>query len=133
MTAAGARTCGTGKLLDVETSTETIGTPQVGRAQERRKPNGDREWITVSPSATRQKTIYRVTVALGEMIYTAESNGDLWGYNPAKLVVNDPIDVCAEGRRLIITRSDGKQYKPAIIRTARLTREGSSATPPVFP
>jgi len=115
MTASAAepRACGTGTLLDVEVSTETQGLVQAGSI-----PKNNKGLVILSPNS-RQKKIYRVTIALGEMTYTAQSSGDFFGYNPTKLIVNDPIEACAVSNKLIIKRPDGKEYKPSIIKTVR--------------
>ena len=121
--AGNARQCSTGKLLDVQENVETVGTFQVGRAQEKRRSDGQREWTTFNPPATRQKITYSVTVALDGMVYTGRSGGEFWNYKPTSLTVNDPIPACVDGQNLILTRPDGKQYKASIVRRARATAE----------
>ncbi len=111
--AEAAPLCETGRLLDVQQATELVPTVQVGRT--RRDKNG-REWTTIAPPPVQKQTSYIVKLAVGGMIYSARSSGEFWGYDPSKLVVNSDIPVCVEPNRLVITRPDGKQYKPTIIR-----------------
>ncbi len=108
-------TCHTGKLLDARENTEYVPTVQIGRVQR----NGDRAWTTVDLPSTRKQTTYTVKVAVGGIIYTARSSGDFWGYNPSKMIVGTELKACVESNKLVITRPDGKQYKPTITRRER--------------
>ena len=75
--------------------------------------------MTVELPATRKQTTYAVILALGGIIYTARSSGDFWGHNPSKMVVDAELEARVEANRLVITRPDGKQYKPTITRRER--------------
>jgi hypothetical protein len=101
-----------GKLLDVQEDTEYFPTVQFGRVHR----NGNKDWTTVEMLSTRKQTTYTVKVALGGIIYTARSSGDFWGYNPSKMIVGTELEARVEANRLVITRPDGKQYKPTITR-----------------
>lgn len=111
----GPSTCQTGKLLDVQEDTEYVPTVQFGRVHR----NGDKDWTTVEMPSTRRQTAYTVKVALDGLIYTARSSGDFWGYNPSKMIVGAELEACVEANRLVITRPDGKRYKPTITRRER--------------
>jgi len=110
-----ASACQTGKLLDVQEDNEYVPTVQFGRVHR----NGSKDWTTVELPSTRKQTTYTVRVALDGIIYTARSSGDFWGYNPSKMVVGAELEACVEGNKLVITRPDGKQYKPTITRRER--------------
>lgn len=101
-----------GMLLDVQEDTEYVPTVQFGRVHR----NGNKDWTTVELPSTRKQTTYTVKVALGGIIYTARSSGDFWGYNPSKMIVGTELEARVEENRLVITRPDGKQYKPTITR-----------------
>jgi hypothetical protein len=103
---------GIGKLLDVQENAEYVPTVQFGRVHR----NGSKDWTTVELPSTRKQTTYTVQVALDGIIYTARSSGDFWGYNPAKLIVGAELEARVEANKLVITRPDGKQYKPTITR-----------------
>ncbi len=107
--------CGRGTLLDVQEDTQYIPTVQFGRVQR----NGNKDWTTVEMPSARKQTTYWVRVALGGVIYTARSSGDFWGYNPSKMIVGDELEACVEANRVVITRPDGKQYRPTITRRER--------------
>lgn len=102
----------TGKLLDVQEDTEYVPTVQFGRVHR----NGSKDWTTVELPSTRKQTTYTVKVALDGIIYTARSSGDFWAYNPAKMIVGAELEARVEANKLVITRPDGKQYKPTITR-----------------
>lgn len=113
--AAGSQTASayqTGKLLDVQEDTEYVPTVQFGRVHR----NGSKDWTTVELPSTRKQTTYTVKVALDGIIYTARSSGDFWAYNPAKMIVGAELEARVEANKLVITRPDGKQYKPTITR-----------------
>ncbi len=107
--------CQTGKLLDVKENTEYVPTVQIGRVHR----NGNKDWTTVELPSARKQTTYTVKVALDGIIYTAHSGGDFWGYNPSKMIVGTEVDACVEANKLVITRPDGKPYKPTITRRER--------------
>jgi hypothetical protein len=111
-----APACQTGKLLDVQENTELVPTVQIGQA--RQSKNG-KDWNTIALPPTRKQTTYVVEVALDGIIYTARSSGDFWGYNPSSMIVNGEVEACVESNKLVLTRPDGKQYKPTIIRRER--------------
>src|ERR1043166_1426915 len=107
--------CQTGRVLDVQEDTEYVPTVQFGRVHR----NGNKDWTTVEMPSARKQTTYTVKVALDGIIYTARSSGDFWGYNPAKMIVGNELEACVEANKLVITRPDGKQYKPTITRRER--------------
>ena len=104
-----------GMLLDVQEDTQYVPTVQFGRVHR----NGNKDWTTVELPSTRKQTTYTVKVALDGIIYTARSSGDFWGYNPSKMIVDADLEACVEANRLVISRPDGKQYKPTITRRER--------------
>jgi hypothetical protein len=110
-----ASACQTGKLLDVREDIEYIPTVQIGRVHR----NSSKDWTSVELPATRKQTTYTVKVALDRVIYTARSSGDFWRYNPSGMTVGTDVGVCVEASRLVITRPDGKQYKPTITHRER--------------
>lgn len=76
--------------------------------------------LTDTHSGEQTQEIYILTVAIGDMIYTAENVKNLFfGYNPTDMVVNDPVNVCVERNKLVLTRPDGKKYKTRIVRSER--------------
>jgi hypothetical protein len=99
-------------LLDVQEDTDYVPTVQFGRVHR----NGNKDWTTVEMPSTRKQTTYTVKIALGGIVYTARSSGDFWGYNPSKMIVGTEVEARVEANRLVITRPDGKQYKPTITR-----------------
>ena len=107
--------CQTGKLLDVQEDTQFVPTVQFGRVH----GNGNKDWTTVELPSARKQTTYTVKVALGGILYTARSSGDFWGYNPSKMIVGTEVEACVEANKLVITRPDGKPYKPTITRRER--------------
>jgi hypothetical protein len=114
--AKAAPACQTGKLLDVQEITELVPTVQIG--QTRQNKNG-RDWTTVALPAARKQTTYVIKVVLDGITYTARSSGDFWGYNPSSMIVNSEVEAWVDSNKLVITRPDGKQYKPTIIRRER--------------
>jgi hypothetical protein len=112
--------CGTGKLVGLDTRIQTIGGMNTAHYEDRVKNNGKRTIDGYTYSGEQTQEIYVLTVAIGDMIYTAESVKNLvFGYNPTDMVVNDPIDVCVEKNKLVLTRPDGKKYKTRIVRSER--------------
>ena len=112
--------CGTGKLVGLDTRIQTIAGMNTAHYDERVKKNGNRTIDGYTYSGEQAQEIYVLTVAIGDIIYTAESLKNLFfGYNPTDMVVNDPIDVCVEKNKLILTRPDGKKYKTRIVRSER--------------
>ena len=117
-----APACQTGKLLDVQEITELVPTAQIGQA--RQNKNG-KEWNTITTPSARKQTTYVVKVELDGIIYTARSSGEFWAYKPTTMTVNSEVEACVDSNKLVITRPDGKQYKPTIIR-----RERDQSAPP---
>ena len=113
--AQAASACDTGKLLDVQEDADYVPTVQVGRVP----LIGSKDWTTVELPSTRRQTTLTVKVALDGIIYTARSSGDFWGYNPSKMIIGIELEACIEGNKLVMTRPDGKQYKPTITRRER--------------
>ena len=112
--------CGTGKLVGLDTRIQTIAGMNSAHYEEKEKKNGRRMIDGYTYSGEQMQEIYVLTVTIGDMIYTAESLKNLFfGYNPTDMVVNDPIDVCVEKNKLVLTRPDGKKYKTRIVRSER--------------
>jgi hypothetical protein len=112
--------CGTGKLVGLDTRIQTIPGMNTAHYEERAKKNGERTIDGYTYSGEQTQAIYVLTVAIGDMIYTAENARNLFfGYNPTDMVVNDPVDVCVEKNKLVLTRPDGKKYKTRIVRAER--------------
>jgi len=107
--------CQTGRLLDVREDTDYVPTVQIGRVHR----NDSKDWTTVELPSARKQTTYTVKVALDGIIFTAHSSGDFWGYNPSKMIVGTEVEACVEANKLVITRPDGKLYKPTIARRER--------------
>ena len=117
-----APACQTGKLLDVQENAELLPTAQIGQA--RQNKNG-KDWTTIATPPARKQTTYVVKVVLDGIIYTARSSGEFWAYKPSSMIVNSEVEACVDSNKLVITRPDGKQYKPTIIR-----RERDQSAPP---
>ena len=116
------RACHTGILLDVQVSRENVHLGgQTTTIEEHTKKNGDKEYSGYTSSNDTTTTIYTVTVKSGGMIYTARSGAWLFGFKPTSFVVNDPVEVCIESKKLILMRPDGKEYKSTIVRAERET------------
>jgi hypothetical protein len=112
--------CGTGKLVGLDTRIQTIPGMNTAHYEERVKKNGKKTIDGYTYSGEQTQEIYVLTVAIGDMIYTAESVKNLFfGYNPTDMVVNDPVDMCVEKNKLVLTRPDGKKYKTRIVRSER--------------
>lgn len=123
--------CGTGKLVGLDTRIQTIAGMNTAHYEERAKKNGKRTIDGYTYSGEQTPEIYVLTVAIGDMIYTAENLKNLFfGYNPTDMVVNDPIDVCVEKNKLVLTRPDGKKYKARIVRSERDRGDLSQADRP---
>ncbi len=115
--------CGTATLMNVEIVAERI--PQSTITSVRRPPAdgkraGERRVDAYTTPSERQTRTYRVTVRLGDMVYTGQSSGDwFWEFDPTRLVINDAIHVCVAADRLRLRRPDGKDYKVKIVRVVR--------------
>jgi len=73
-----------------------------------------------STSYGHKQIIYTVTVQLGDMVYTTQSENVLGlGFKPTAYVVNDPAGACVRGDRLVLEHPDGKEYKARIVRRER--------------
>lgn len=116
-------TCGTGRLVDVELVTDVVSNGTTSVTTTKRNRRGERrEYTHTSPSEHTEKT-YFITVELDDMRYVAKSSGNLpWNYNPTRMVINDPIGVCIDHKRLVISRPGGKTYKASIVRATRELR-----------
>jgi hypothetical protein len=115
-----AQECSTGRLTGLNTRTQTVAGVSSGHYEEKTKKNGKKvlDGYTYTPEQTLE--IYVLTVEMGELTYTTENLKNVFfGYNPADMVVNDPVAVCVEKNRLVLTRPDGKKYKTRIVRTER--------------
>lgn len=122
--------CGTGKLVGLDTRTQTIAGMNTGHYEEKVKKNGKRTIDGYTYSGEQTLEIYVLRVAIGDMIYTAENFKNLFfGYNPTDMVVNDPVDVCVERNKLVLTRPDGKKYKTRIVRSERDRRAERGGRP----
>ena len=112
-------TCSTGTLRDVEAITETVATPTQTRVRTKRNKHGDREvWSETTPGEVRRKK-YIVQVQFQDLVYTAESSGNFWNFDPTRLVINDSVGVCVDGKQILLKRPDGKEYKARIVRAVR--------------
>lgn len=112
--------CGTGTLVGLDTRNQNIAGMNTAHYDEKVKKNGKRTLDGYTYSGEQTQELYVLTVAIGDMLYTAESVKNLFfGYNPTDMVVNDPIEVCVEKNKLFLTRPDGKKYKTRIVRSER--------------
>lgn len=112
--------CGTGKLVGLDTRIQTTAAMSTGHYEERVKKNGKKTLDGYTYSGDQTQEIYVLTIEIGDMIYTAENVKNLFfGYNPTDMVVNDPVEVCVEKNKLFLTRPDGKKYKTRIVRSER--------------
>jgi hypothetical protein len=121
LSAAAQATCGTGMLRDVEVVTERVSQPSVATIHESdKKKSGDRETRVFITPRDRENKTYLVTVRLRDVVYTGESSGNgFWNFDPTRLVINDPIEVCVYGNRLHLRRPDGKDFKTKVVRVIR--------------
>jgi hypothetical protein len=123
--------CGTGKLVGLDTRLQTIAGMNTAHYEETVKKNGKKTIDGYTYSGEQTQEIYVLSVSIGDMIYTAENPKNLFfGYNPTDMVVNDPIDVCVEKNKLVLTRPDGKKYKTRIVRSERDPQVLSQAVRP---
>jgi hypothetical protein len=115
-----AGACSTGTLVGLDVRIQTIAWMNTGHYEERVKKNGKRTIDGYTYNGEQTQEIYVLTVVIGDLIYTTESLKNLFfGYNPTDMVVNDPIDVCVEKNKLVLTRPDRKKYKTRIVRSER--------------
>jgi hypothetical protein len=111
--------CGTGTLRDVDAVIETVPVEKHTHVVTKTNKRGEREVHAETSSGERHEKTYTVTVQLEDMIYTAQSSGNFWNFDPTRLVINDPIGLCADRSQIILRRPDGKDYKAKIVRAVR--------------
>ena len=120
---AGAQTpynCGMAVLRDVEVVTETFALPTITHVRTGRDRRGrHEEWIETS-AGERQEKSYRLEIELDDVVYEAEASANPWNFNPTRLIVNDPIGACVDGKRIVLKRPDGKDFKARIVRAERV-------------
>jgi len=120
--------CGTGKLVGLDTRIQTTAGMSTGHYEEKVKKNGKKTIDGYTYSGEQTQEIYVLTVKMGDMIYTAENVKNLFfGYNPTNMVVNDPVEICVEKNKLVLTRPDGKKYRTRIVRSERAPQVLSQA------
>jgi hypothetical protein len=124
--AEGNRTCRTGKLVNVQESKTLVPTGTTQHVEEKDKKKGKKEYNSYSTSGVDERTTYTVSVALDDMTYTGQSNYLGFGFRPTSFVVNDPVQACVDGKKLILIRPDGKEYRSNIVQAVRNTE----ASPP---
>jgi hypothetical protein len=107
--------CHSGRLLDVREDVESVPAVQVGRVHR----EGKKDWTTFELPSTRKQTTYSIKVALDRIIYTPRSSGDFRAYNPSRVIAGDELEACVEANGFVITRPDGRRYKPTITRKER--------------
>ncbi len=123
--------CGIGTLIDVQSHVEVIQDGTIEHSRETVRKNGRREYDSYSLPNVRKLTTYTVTIMLGELTYTAQSEPRIgFGFKPTSLVINDPIGACVRGSTLVLERPDGKEYRAHILRAARGLREDKSGVEP---
>jgi hypothetical protein len=125
-----ARNCRTGKLLDVQQSKSMVPTTSTEHVEKKNKKNGKTEYDTFSTPGMEERTTFTVTVALGDMTYTGESNYIGFGFKPTVFIVNDPVRACVDGKKLVIIRPDGKDYKSNIVQAVRNSQPAEPAGAP---
>lgn len=112
--------CRTGKLVGLDTRVQTIPGTSNAHYEEKVKKDGKKTIDGYTYTGDQTQEIYVLTVAIADLVYTAENPRNLFfGYNPTDMVVNDPVEVCLEKNKLVLTRPDGKKYKTRIVRTER--------------
>lgn len=110
-------TCGPATLHDVQivkTWVPSASTIHVSRWRGKKGKTGS--FVYVSPPL-RERATYKVTLSLAGRTYMAESPADaFWHYDPHRLAAAaDALHVCVDGRKIAITRPDGKTYEPRLI------------------
>jgi hypothetical protein len=121
-----SRTCGKGKLVNVQESKTLVPTGTTQHVEEKDKKDGKKEYNSYSTSGVDERTTYTVSVALDDMTYTGQSNYLGFGFRPTAFVVNDPVQACIDGKKLILIRPDGKEYRSNIVQAVRTAQ----ASPP---
>jgi hypothetical protein len=121
--AAESLMCGTGALRDVEVVVDRVPQSTITTVQKKPKSGKKRSEQPVSVFSTpteRQTKTYLVTVRLNDLVYTGQASGnEFWNFDPTRLVINDPINVCVSKDTLRLRRPDGKDYKTKIVRVIR--------------
>ncbi|MBM3774754.1 MAG: PEGA domain-containing protein [Acidobacteria bacterium] len=112
--------CQTATVLDVQAREEFEPVSVSTHGTQREKANGKKEVHVYSSPSQKKTTKYAITVRLSDIVYTAESRGDLfWQFKPTVFVVNDAVEACVKKDTLILKRQDGKEYKAKIVRAER--------------
>ena len=123
---AGAQTwfaCGQGTVRGVQAIRETVTRETMTT---RRDDDGGVETV---PDRTDQqrRTIYKVTVQLGDRLETSESPGDPYGtLDPMRLAPGDSIDICVSPGQMILERPDGTDYRAPVVRTGLVASRSRS-------
>src|ERR1051326_9081936 len=127
--AAADNVCGTGALLDVQTSTRIRQGQEVTTSTVHERDHGREQVYQSVTSPSEQKvTQYTILARLDGIVYTAQSRDFFWRTKPTGFVVGDPIQVCVNKGKILLTGADGKQYKGTVVRAAR----EEIAAPPVL-
>lgn len=128
ISAQGLGSCQPGTLVGMDTRSQTIEGMRNEHYEEKEKKNGKKFVDGYTYGGDRIEVTYVLTVAVGDMIYTAEHPKTLFfGYNPTDMVVNDPVSVCVQKGNLIFLRQSGKEYKTKIVRVERNPERGIEA------
>jgi hypothetical protein len=118
--AAQPATCGTAVLRDVEIVTDRVAQSTITTVSKKSDKPGERDVTVVTTPTERQTKGYLVTVRLNDLVYTGQSSSNWpWSYDPTRLVINDPINVCVSKDTLRLRKPDGKDYKTKIVRIVR--------------
>jgi hypothetical protein len=125
--AASDRTCRTAKFVNVQESKTLVPSATTQHVEEKDKKNGKKEYNSYSTPGVEERTTYTVSVALDDMIYTGQSNYMGFGFRPTSFVVNDPVQACIDGKKLVIMRPDGKEYRSNIVQAVRNTQPTPAA------
>jgi PEGA domain len=121
LSAADERTCGTGRVTDVQAiTTQSPGTVNSTTEEKTSKDGKKRTWDTTSTETQNTDTTYLVTVQVNGMTYTGRGGGDVpWGFKPTSFVIGDSVPVCVEKNKIYLQRPDGKQFKATIVQASR--------------
>lgn len=129
ISAQGLGPCQPGTLVGLDTRSQTIEGMRNEHYEVKEKKNGKKVVDGYTYGGDRIEVTYVLTVAAGDMIYTAEHPKMLFfGYNPTDMVVNDPVNVCVQKNNLIFMRQSGKDYKTKIVRVERNPAAGIQAS-----
>lgn len=117
---AQSTTCGTAVLRDVEVVTDRVPQATITSVRKKSDKPGERDVNVLTTPSERQTKTYMVTVRLNDLVYTGRSSSNgFWSYDPTRLVINDPIQVCVSKDTLRLRKPDGKDYKTKIVRIVR--------------